>query len=274
MRPIREQFRSNRSAYFVSTQTIGRRVLFQTDRWATLLNSVLEHYDGDSYILHAWVIMPDHLHVLLTSNESLEKSVQLIKGGFSFRVKRELVWNGEVWQPGFTDHRIRDHEDWTHHLAYIRQNPVEARLAVDYPWMGFPNIDFPQGLKHFPERCKPKPFCGLDFSSRKIHPHELRKVYSIPENALKPRIAGALDVRAEARTLQAQAGFNQAETTFIQAEGRTVLTREVFIPGEAGTYQAESTVEERVKDVAKTAPFQSKSHEVISDHDNEMPSLK
>jgi len=111
---------------------------------------VLKHYDGTGYVLHAYVVMPDHLHVLLTPPEAIEKSVQLIKGGFSFRVKREHGMNGEVWQPGFTDHRMRDSEDWERHLKYIRFNPVEARLVEDsvlYEWMGFPNRSFPQGLK-------------------------------------------------------------------------------------------------------------------------------
>jgi putative transposase len=110
----------------------------------------LHHYDGTGYKLHAYVVMPDHLHFLISPFESVEKSVQLIKGGFSFRAKRELEWNGEIWQPGFTDHRIRDEEDWTRHLVYIRQNPVEARLVEDavlYQFMGFPSIAFPQGLK-------------------------------------------------------------------------------------------------------------------------------
>jgi putative transposase len=111
---------------------------------------VLKHYDGIGYVLHAYVLMPDHLHALLTPVEAIEKSVQLIKGGFSFRIKREHGMNGEVWQPGFTDHRIRDSEDWERHLKYIRLNPVEARLVEDsvlYEWMGFPSEDFPQGLK-------------------------------------------------------------------------------------------------------------------------------
>jgi len=167
MRPRRETIRSNEYAYFVSTQTAGRRSLFQVDRWARLMVSTLEHYDGPGYKLHAYVIMPDHLHLLLTPIESVEKSVQLIKGGFSFRAKRELDWNGEIWQPGFTDHRIRDEEDWMHHLDYIHQNPLNAHLVEDavlYEFMGFPSRDFPQGLK----------------------PHDI----------------GDLDVRAEARTLQ------------------------------------------------------------------------
>ena len=144
---------------------------------------VLRHYDGTGYLLHAFVVMPDHLHVLLTPLEAVEKSVQLIKGGFSFRAKRELGWNGEVWQSGFTDHRIRDSEDWQRHLEYIRLNPVEARLVEDsvlYEWMGFPSKDFPQGLK--------------------------------------PRIAAHVNVRAEARTLHLSKQMSSDDEAFIRSD--------------------------------------------------------
>ena len=150
MRPAREKTRSSEAAYFVSTQTAERKPFFRHERWARLMMTIIQHYNGTGYRLHAFVVMPDHLHLLIAPAESVEKSVQLIKGGFSFRAKRELDWKGEIWQPGFTDHRIRDEEDWVRHLAYIRTNPVEARLASDsalYEYMGFPNIAFPQGLK-------------------------------------------------------------------------------------------------------------------------------
>ena len=150
MRPTRELTRTNEFAYFVSTQTVGRKPFFRHDRWAQLILATMNHYSGTGYQLHAYVIMPDHLHMLITPLESVEKSVQLIKGGFSFRAKRELQWNGEIWQPGFADHRIRDEEDWNRHLQYIRTNPIEARLVEDialYQFMGFPNVEFPRRLK-------------------------------------------------------------------------------------------------------------------------------
>jgi len=150
MRPVREQYRNGDAAYFISTQTAGRKPFFRQDRWARLMTATLAHYAESDFILHAYVIMPDHLHLLLTPSESVEKAVQLIKGGFSFRAKRELEWKSDIWQPGFTDHRIPDEEDWKRHLGYIRSNPVDARLVEDsilYEFMGFPNIAFPQGLK-------------------------------------------------------------------------------------------------------------------------------
>jgi putative transposase len=91
----------------------------------------LKHYGATEYELHAYVVMPDHLHLLITPFESVERAVQLIKGGFSFRAKRDFEWKGEIWQKGFTDHRIREVEDWQRHLAHIQNNSVNARLVND-----------------------------------------------------------------------------------------------------------------------------------------------
>ena len=142
MRPAREQIRKERAAYFVSTQTARRQPLFRHERWAKLCEASILHYTSTGYSLHAYVIMPDHLHLLLTPNESLEKAVRLIKGGFSFRVKKELGWKFDIWQPGFSDHRIRDEGDWEKHLGYIRRNPIKADLVDPYPYLGFPDQNF------------------------------------------------------------------------------------------------------------------------------------
>ena len=150
MRPKRGTIRSSEGSYFISTQTADRRPFFRHARWARLMLGTIKHYDRTGYNLHAFVIMPDHLHLLITPIESVEKSVQLIKGGFSFRAKHELDWKFDIWQPRFTDHRIRDEEDWNRHLKYIRSNPIEARLVEDsvlYEFIGLPSIEFPQGLK-------------------------------------------------------------------------------------------------------------------------------
>jgi putative transposase len=150
MRPNRELFNGGESAYFVSTQTAQRQPFFRHDRWAKLFEQTLFHYVENDYRLHAFVIMPDHIHILFTPKLTIEKAVQLIKGGFSFRARKELAWKFEIWQQGFTDHRIRDEGDWQHHLEYIRQNPVQAGLVTEfssYQYMGFPDPAVPQGLK-------------------------------------------------------------------------------------------------------------------------------
>jgi putative transposase len=154
VRPTREPATHNQQTYMVTTETWERRDLFRNERWAQLLIDTLSHYRATAYLLHEFVIMPDHLHVLLTPPTSLEKAVQFIKGGFSYRVKKELSSNMEIWQKGFADHRIRDASDCRVHAMYVRQNPVRKHLcewAEEYPYSsargGFALDDVPQGLK-------------------------------------------------------------------------------------------------------------------------------
>jgi len=93
-----------------------------------LFVNVLLHYRSEGkYLLHEYVVMPDHFHALITPayEISLERAVQFIKGGFSFRLKLKMP----LWQAGFTSHRVRDEEDFEGHREYIRMNPVRAGLA-------------------------------------------------------------------------------------------------------------------------------------------------
>jgi putative transposase len=73
--------------------------------------------------------MPDHFHLLITPAAALERAVQMIKGGFSYRAKKELGSNAEIWQRGFADHRIRDAEDYDKHAHYVHLNPVKQHLC-------------------------------------------------------------------------------------------------------------------------------------------------
>jgi putative transposase len=111
--------------YFITTATHNRRRLFQVERNAALLLETIDHYRA-SYLLHAYVVMPDHLHLIVTPTDiTLERTMQLIKGGFSHRLASKLP----VWQRGFTDHRIRDAADYNIRRNYLHRNPVEARLC-------------------------------------------------------------------------------------------------------------------------------------------------
>jgi len=75
--------------------------------------------------------MPNHLHLLMTlpGDMTIEKAMQLIKGGFSYRLKREFGYQGEVWQRGFSEVRIRDGQSFMQHREYIVHNPVKAGLV-------------------------------------------------------------------------------------------------------------------------------------------------
>ena len=143
------------SAYFITASTFQRNPLFRKEPMAWLFVEVLFHYrDEKNYLLHEFVLMPDHFHLLLSPMLSLERSLQLIKGGFSYRAKREVEHSGEIWQPSYYDRRVRDIEDYSNFKYYIRRNPVKRGLAEtpeQYPYSsahpGFVLDDVPERLK-------------------------------------------------------------------------------------------------------------------------------
>ena len=141
--------------FFITTITWQRVPIFRAEARARLLIDVLLGYrDQGKYLLHEFVIMPDHIHVLLTPAPeiSLERAVQFIKGGYSYRLRKsEKV---QVWQESFTNHRVRDAHDYQRHCEYVRMNPMRAGLVRDlteYPyssgWPEFKLDEIPQGLK-------------------------------------------------------------------------------------------------------------------------------
>jgi putative transposase len=96
------------------------------------VEEALFHYrDQGNFFVHRHVVMPDHLHVILTPGKTttLEKAVQLIKGGSSREIGKRPGMRFPVWQVGFTEHQIRDRSDFESHASYIDENPVKARLA-------------------------------------------------------------------------------------------------------------------------------------------------
>ena len=143
--------------FFVTSVTIGRRSILQSQSMAGLLMDVMQqNRKKDRFLLHEFVIMPDHFHLLITPavHVSLERAVKFIKGGFSFRAKKELGFDLSIWQESFTNHRIRDVADYESHREYIHQNPVRkglARTPSEYPYSSaFPGMELdpaPPALK-------------------------------------------------------------------------------------------------------------------------------
>jgi len=133
-RPLRSPCESSGRprTFFVTSSTWERRSLFQSERMARLFLKVLSGYRAQRrYLLHAFVLMPDHFHALISvpGGMSVERAMQLIKGGFSYRAKKELGIQGEIWQRGFSDEYVADAAGFRARIAYVRENPVRAGLA-------------------------------------------------------------------------------------------------------------------------------------------------
>jgi putative transposase len=138
-----------RRTFFVATVTANRRRLFQINANAALLLDVLRDYrEQGRFALHAFVVMPDHLHVLLTPapDISLEKAIQFIKGGFSFRHKGKLP----IWERSFNEELISTPEKFDAFRRYSEENPVRAGLSLCVANYAHSSANFLEGIDPAP----------------------------------------------------------------------------------------------------------------------------
>jgi REP element-mobilizing transposase RayT len=96
------------------------------------------HDNGTKAHFHAVVIMPDHVHLLLTplcdlggNLYSLVEILQAIKGASAHSLNRALRRSGPVCQEESFDHALRSEESFEEKLEYLRQNPVRRGLVLD-----------------------------------------------------------------------------------------------------------------------------------------------
>lgn len=118
--------------YFVTTKTWANRAIFHVVENAEVLTqTILRYGEQGAYLLHEFVVMPNHLHLMLTPGRetTLEKAMQLIKGGSSHQIHWERGNKMQIWQSGFHEWTVRDEKDYRAKVEYIRMNPVEARLV-------------------------------------------------------------------------------------------------------------------------------------------------
>lgn len=112
---------------FVTIATRDRRPVFEIARVAELLIDTLLHYRTlGHYKLHGYVVMPDHVHLLLTPQAiTLEHAVELIKNGFVYRLDTELP----IWEHAFRSYSVANLHDLEIVRTYLHQLPVRANLA-------------------------------------------------------------------------------------------------------------------------------------------------
>ena len=125
--------RSAPQTYAVTLVCAGRMRLFQRAANAELfLATVFRYRDAGRLLLHGFVVMPDHVHLLFSPGASLEQTVGLVKGGYSFAVRQR--YKGGVWQEGYYSHRVRDEQDFASQREYIARNPERRRYEA-YPYV-------------------------------------------------------------------------------------------------------------------------------------------
>jgi hypothetical protein len=114
--------------------------------------------------------------------------------------KKELGSNAEVWQRGFSDHRIRDIEDYEKHVQYIHLNPVKMHLCgqpLEYKYSSaYPGWK----LDPIPEGLKPEGFLGAAYGTAEAVPFQCPRARESSEVELAD--SAMMDVRDKPRTLQ------------------------------------------------------------------------
>ncbi|QQS46070.1 MAG: transposase [Acidobacteriota bacterium] len=117
---------------------IGSCFLSKPEIARTVENALLFH-DNQRYRLHAWVIMPNHVHTLFTPMPefTLSQILHTWKSFTALQCNRILVRKGEFWQRESYDRYIRNGKHFAKAQEYIENNPVKAGLCPlpeDWRW--------------------------------------------------------------------------------------------------------------------------------------------
>lgn len=132
--------------------------LFKRNETAELLlNTIFRKRDATEFQVHEFVIMPNHMHLLLTvdDNHSIGRAMQLIKGGFSYEMGKVGDKVKAVWQPGYYEHRVRDATEYERIRNYIHDNPVRRGFVSEAAQYPYTSANTQLRLDEVPDRLKP-----------------------------------------------------------------------------------------------------------------------
>lgn len=109
----------------------GGECFLKDRRIATLVRDSLQFLEGRHFKLHSWVIMPNHVHLLMTPLEghSLTRIMHSLKSFTAHKANKLLCRSGSFWSREYFDRMIRDAEHFRKTKRYIEMNPVKARLC-------------------------------------------------------------------------------------------------------------------------------------------------
>ncbi|ABF43462.1 protein of unknown function DUF1568 [Candidatus Koribacter versatilis Ellin345] len=117
------------ATHFITAPTFHRKRLFQNQKYGDLLTETLLSF-RESYPvqIHDYVIMPDHVHVLLTIYGDLpaNDAMQKLQRHFAEQVAQQFGYNGEVWETSFHNDQVNNAEDCARCVKKIHSNPVRV----------------------------------------------------------------------------------------------------------------------------------------------------
>ena len=106
---------------------------------AEIVVETLHYHHGNKYCLFAWCVMPNHVHVLMETQQGyrLGDIVREWKTFSARQINLSLERKGPLWATDYFDRLIRNEQQYYQTLFYIEQNPVAAKLVLKselWPW--------------------------------------------------------------------------------------------------------------------------------------------
>jgi putative transposase len=129
-------WRMDGSVYFATWRLAGSQPVLNPDE-RTLVANAIKCFDGERYGLLAYVVMDDHVHVLVAPGEDfpLQKIIHSWKSFTANRLQRDFGRAGAIWQKEYFDRIVRDEAELMQKIEYVVGNPARRwPETVDYAW--------------------------------------------------------------------------------------------------------------------------------------------
>lgn len=132
-----------KQCYFITTNVSDKEWIFgrmkngiyaPDDKLCRIVINDLNYYRNKfQFLLHGYVIMPDHFHGIITVSDkgNISEIMRDFKSHISFEINKVLRRKGEFWQEDFYEHGIRNDQDFEEKINYIHLNPIKANLVQD-----------------------------------------------------------------------------------------------------------------------------------------------
>ena len=151
--------------YFITLCCAGRKAAFGNgDRAIWLIETLRQQSKDFQFAVHAYCVMPDHVHLLLSGTDTQSDLLAFIKHFKHTTTYARNKNRRDLWQKKYYDHILRERDSVTGVAGYIFMNPVRkgiCRDPRDYPYSGLFTTDWKKQFVTAPEwvpdwKSKPK----------------------------------------------------------------------------------------------------------------------
>lgn len=152
-------WRLSGSVYFVTWRLHPDQPMLKPNE-RDLVKSALFHFDGNRYELLAWVVMHNHVHVIVRplENYRLQDILRSWKSYSANILQRKFGRRNRIWQDEYFDRIIRDEAEFLEKAQYILNNPFKTWPDMEeYRWVGFLRM---AGTEARPTGTEARPFDG------------------------------------------------------------------------------------------------------------------